>query len=115
MQIVLSSQGQIVRVQAPTWLIVGVGANPRYGATVESARLGDKPEGDQHIIDWQLELGLNDEEQHQRISEIKDWEDWLANVDGDLECEPPRRTGFPDIKPHRTDPVGLGFLVSAFK
>jgi superfamily II DNA/RNA helicase len=61
----------------------------------------------------QLELGLNDDEQKQRLADIKHWESWLANVDGDLEREPTRIREFYSVKSHRIEPVGLVYLVPA--
>jgi hypothetical protein len=59
----------------------------------------------------QLELGLNDDEQKQRLSDIKHWESWLANVDGDLEREPARIREFYQVKSHRIEPIGLVYLM----
>ena len=59
----------------------------------------------------QLELGLNDDEQKQRLSDIKHWESWLANVDGDLQREPARIREFYQVKSHRIEPIGLVYLM----
>ena len=58
----------------------------------------------------ELELGLNDDEQKQREADIKHWESWLTNVDGDLEREPDRIREFYSVKSHRIEPVGLVYL-----
>lgn len=61
---------------------------------------------------WQqLELGLNDDEAKQKESDIKHWETWLANVDGDLQREPDRIRDFYSVKSHRIEPVGLVYLM----
>ncbi|MES2476457.1 MAG: DISARM system SNF2-like helicase DrmD [Verrucomicrobiota bacterium] len=57
------------------------------------------------------ELGLNDDEQKQRESDIKHWEFWLKNVDGDLQREPDRIREFYSVKSHRIEPVGLVYLM----
>lgn len=59
----------------------------------------------------QLELGLNDDEQKQRAADIKHWEAWLSNVDGDLEREPARIREFYSVRSHRIEPVGLVYLM----
>ncbi len=59
----------------------------------------------------QMELGLNDEETRQREADIKHWESWLTNVDGDLEREPARIREFYTVKSHRIEPVGLVYLI----
>lgn len=61
----------------------------------------------------QGELGLNDDEQKQRLADIKHWEAWLANVDGDLEREPVRIRDFYSVQSHRIEPVGLVYLMPA--
>jgi hypothetical protein len=61
--------------------------------------------------DWQRqELGLNDEEASQRRADIKYWESWLENVEGDLEREPARIRGFYCVQSHRIEPVGVVYL-----
>lgn len=61
--------------------------------------------------DWkQLELGLNLDEKRQRENDIKYWESWLLNVDGDLAREPARIRDFYTVKSHRIEPVGLVYL-----
>jgi ERCC4-related helicase len=59
----------------------------------------------------QLELGLNDDERKQRLSDIKHWESWLANVDDDLKREPARIRDFYQVKSHRIEPIGLVYLM----
>ncbi|MCX6875008.1 MAG: DISARM system SNF2-like helicase DrmD [Verrucomicrobia bacterium] len=62
--------------------------------------------------DWQqLQLGLNDDELKQRDDDIKHWESWLTNVNGDLQREPARIREFYSVKSHRIEPVGLVYLV----
>jgi SNF2 family DNA or RNA helicase len=61
---------------------------------------------------WQqLELGLNDDEARQKESDIKTWESWLANVEGDIQREPARIREFYAVKSHRIEPVGLVYLM----
>lgn len=61
--------------------------------------------------DWQQqELGLNDDEQRQKESDIRYWQAWLENVDGDLAREPARIRDFYTVKSHRIEPVGLVYL-----
>ena len=55
--------------------------------------------------------GLNDDEQKQRLADIKHWEAWLANVDGDLTREPARIRNFYSVQSHRIEPVGLVYLM----
>lgn len=69
--------------------------------TAELAKYRDQP---------QLELGLNDDEQRQKQNDIQYWQDWLANVEGDLDREPPRIRNFYTVKSHRIEPVGLVYL-----
>lgn len=57
--------------------------------------------------------GLNDDEQKQRLADIKHWEAWLANVDGDLTREPARIREFYSVQSHRIEPVGLVYLMPA--
>ena len=57
--------------------------------------------------------GLNDDEQKQRESDMKHWESWLTNVDGDLQREPDRIREFYSVKSHRIEPVGLVYLMPA--
>ena len=59
----------------------------------------------------EMELGLNDDERKQREADIKHWESWLSNVDGDLQREPGRIREFYSVKSHRIEPVGLVYLV----
>ena len=66
--------------------------------------------------DWQqMELGLNDDEQRQREADIRHWEAWLTNVDGDLVREPARIREFYTVRSHRIEPVGLIYLWPASK
>lgn len=58
----------------------------------------------------QMELGLNDEEAKQREADMKHWESWLTNVDGDLEREPARIREFYTVQSHRIEPVGIVYL-----
>lgn len=58
----------------------------------------------------QMELGLNDDEAKQRDADIKHWEAWLKNVDGDLQREPQRIRDFYSVRSHRLEPVGLIYL-----
>jgi ERCC4-related helicase len=61
--------------------------------------------------DWQQqELGLNDDEQRQKEADIRYWQAWLENVDGDLAREPARIRDFYTVKSHRIEPVGLVYL-----
>jgi superfamily II DNA or RNA helicase len=61
--------------------------------------------------EWrQMELGLKDDEAKQREADIKYWESWLANVDGDLEREPARIREFYQMQSHRIEPVGIVYL-----
>jgi hypothetical protein len=61
---------------------------------------------------WQqLELGLNDDEARQKESDVKTWESWIANVEGDLQREPARIREFYAVKSHRIEPVGLVYLM----
>jgi hypothetical protein len=41
---------------------------------------------------------------------MKYWEDWLANVEGDLEREPARIRDFYTVKSHRVEPLGIVYL-----
>lgn len=70
--------------------------------TAELAKHRDQP---------QLQLGLNDDEQRQKQNDIQYWQDWLANVEGDLEKEPARIREFYTVKSHRIEPVGLVYLM----
>jgi superfamily II DNA or RNA helicase len=58
----------------------------------------------------QMELGLNDEEQKQRAADIRYWQTWLANVEGDLASEPDRIRELYTVKSHRIEPIGLVYL-----
>jgi SNF2 family DNA or RNA helicase len=58
----------------------------------------------------QQELGLNDDEQRQKEADIRYWQAWLENVDGDLAREPARIRDFYTVKSHRIEPVGLVYL-----
>lgn len=61
--------------------------------------------------DWQqLKLGFTDDEERQRKRDIKYWEDWLKNVDGDLLREPARIRDFYTVKSNRIEPVGIVYL-----
>lgn len=68
--------------------------------------------------DWlQMPLPLDDErrkqeeaERKQRKADMKYWEDWLRNVEGDLEREPARIRDFYTVKTHRIEPLGLVYL-----
>jgi ERCC4-related helicase len=61
--------------------------------------------------EWrQMELGLNDDEARQREADMKHWESWLANVDGDIEREPARIREFYTVQSHRIEPVGIVYL-----
>jgi hypothetical protein len=68
--------------------------------------------------DWtQLPLPLEDDarrnaelERRQRKNDIKYWQDWLENVDGDLEREPARIHDFYSVHSHRIEPIGLVYL-----
>ena len=55
-------------------------------------------------------MGLNDDEQRQKESDIRYWQAWLENVDGDLAREPARIRDFYTVKSHRIEPVGLVYL-----
>ena len=58
-----------------------------------------------------MQLGLNDDEQRQKQNDIQYWQDWLANVEGDLEREPARIREFYTVNSHRIEPVGLVYLM----
>jgi ERCC4-related helicase len=68
--------------------------------------------------EWlQTPLLLDDErrkqdelERKQRRADMKYWEEWLANVDGDLDREPKRIRDFYHVKSHRLEPLGLVYL-----
>lgn len=68
--------------------------------------------------DWfQLPLPLEEEarrneelERRQRKHDIKYWQDWLENVDGDLKREPARIHDFYSVRSHRIEPIGLVYL-----
>jgi superfamily II DNA/RNA helicase len=49
-------------------------------------------------------------EARQRDADMKYWESWLENVDGDLQKEPARIRDFYTVKSHRIEPVGLVYL-----
>lgn len=65
----------------------------------------------------QTSLPLDDERRHQdelerkqRRADMKYWQDWLTNVDGDLEREPRRILEFYRVQSHRVEPLGLIYL-----
>ncbi len=58
----------------------------------------------------QMTFGFDDEQRRQMDSDARRWEDWLANVDGDLQREPARIREFYTVKSHRIEPVGLVYL-----
>jgi SNF2 family DNA or RNA helicase len=59
----------------------------------------------------QIEFEFDDEqERKQFIANRKHWENWLLNVDGDLEREPRRIREFYEAKSVRIEPVGLVYL-----
>lgn len=68
--------------------------------------------------DWlQQPLPLDDEirkqeelERRQRKADIKYWNDWLKNVDGDLKREPDRIRDFYSVKSSRIEPLGIVYL-----
>ncbi len=49
-------------------------------------------------------------ERKQRRADMKYWQDWLANVDGDLQREPERIRDFYSVKSHRIEPLGVVYL-----
>lgn len=53
----------------------------------------------------------NEDELRQRANDVKYWEDWLQNVDGDLEREPARIREFYSVRSFRIEPVGLVYLI----
>jgi hypothetical protein len=68
--------------------------------------------------EWLQEpLPLDDElrksvelERKQRRADMKAWQDWLANVEGDLQREPARIRDFYTVKSHRIEPLGIVYL-----
>jgi len=68
--------------------------------------------------DWmQTTLPLDDEvrkqtelERKQRRADMKYWQDWLTNVEGDLKREPERIRDFYSVKSHRIEPLGIVYL-----
>ncbi|MDA1276710.1 MAG: DISARM system SNF2-like helicase DrmD [Verrucomicrobia bacterium] len=68
--------------------------------------------------DWlQLPLPLDEDarrneelERRQRKNDIKYWQDWLENVDGDLKREPARIHDFYKVHSYRIEPIGLVYL-----
>jgi hypothetical protein len=73
-----------------------------------------KAAGDEWL---QMPLPIEDErrkqdeaERKQRKADMKYWEDWLANVEGDLEREPARIRDFYTVKSHRVEPLGIVYL-----
>lgn len=49
-------------------------------------------------------------ERKQRRADMKYWQDWLANVEGDLQREPARIRDFYNVKSHRVEPLGIVYL-----
>jgi hypothetical protein len=46
----------------------------------------------------------------QRAADRRHWEEWLANVAGDLTREPQRIADFYQTKSSRLEPVGIAYL-----
>jgi hypothetical protein len=78
----------------------------RKRVTTELKKHRDDPQG-------LLKLGDNEDEVRQRNHDIKYWEDWLQNVDGDLQREPARIREFYSVRSFRIEPVGLVYLIPA--
>jgi hypothetical protein len=81
-------------------------------------QVGDGSAQGQERAQWlQMPLPIEDErrkqdeaERKQRKADMKYWEDWLANVEGDLEREPARIRDFYTVKSHRVEPLGIVYL-----
>src|SRR5262249_46655673 len=58
----------------------------------------------------QPEVVDNDQEWKQFTANRKYWENWLLNVDGDLEREPQKIREFYEVRSSRIEPVGLVYL-----
>ena len=84
-----------------TWY--GCGAAKR---TVDVAKAwGSVPCSDR----TQLVLSIN-LEKRQLKSDHRNWDEWLANVEGDLQGEPQRVRKFYEVASFRIEPVGLAYL-----
>ncbi len=85
---------------------------------LEDQRKRVQAELDKADLDWmQTTLPLDEErrkqeeaERKQRKADMRYWEDWLANVDKDLQDEPVRIQDFYSVKSHRIEPLGLVYL-----
>lgn len=70
------------------------------------AELG-RTQPQQLALDFQ---DFNDIERRQLESNRRYWQQWLANVEGDLQREPERVRGFYQVTSFRIEPVGLAYL-----
>jgi hypothetical protein len=60
--------------------------------------------------DTQMTFGFDDDQRRQIDADARRWQEWLANVEGDLLREPARIREFYTVKSHRIEPVGLVYL-----
>jgi SNF2 family DNA or RNA helicase len=58
----------------------------------------------------QIEFEFDEQERKQLAADRKCWENWLRNVDGDIEREPQRIREFYEVRSSRIEPVGLVYL-----
>jgi hypothetical protein len=58
----------------------------------------------------QMTLGFDDDQRRQIDLDARRWQEWLENVEGDLQREPARIREFYTVKSHRIEPVGLVYL-----
>ena len=91
----LPAPGQIVRLRTRTWLVDAVEAWKDIG---------------KNGFDPPREFAAFLDEAKQREADMKHWESWLTNVDGDLEREPARIREFYTVQSHRIEPVGIVYL-----